>query len=252
MSWCDKLSSTPSVGFKLDHHFASSDAILHALTPILDNWVEGDKQKFSIVRQDSFSVTFSTNDGFQYGVEPSRVHISFTHKMKVKPISGGPPVMEMLSSPTPFTELLPKVSKHLLNATLLVPSTKNRTLKRVGIISTTEVNNEEVPPGIARFIKYIGRPWPGLLDQFDIRLTASIEENSNWSDRCIHTLLRPEDPEQLTRLQFDWQRTFTKGRAITADSLKEILARAEKDSISYFEELAEGNLFDEELISKAT
>ncbi|MDA0306951.1 MAG: hypothetical protein O3B76_11835, partial [Proteobacteria bacterium] len=98
MSWCDKLASTPSVGFKLDYHFASGDEILHALGPILNNWVEGDKSQFSILRHESFVVELSTNDGFHYGVEPSKIHVTFTHKMKVKPVSGGPPVMEMLST----------------------------------------------------------------------------------------------------------------------------------------------------------
>ena len=252
MSWCDKLASTPSAGFKLDQHFASGDVILHALAPVLDKWVEGDKQLFTVDRNEPFSVAFNTDDGYHYGIDSLKTHVTFIHKMKVKPVSGGPPIMEMLSRPLPFTELLPEVSKRLTEVTLLIPSTKDRTLTRVGIIASTTVAEDEAPPGIARFIRYIGRPWEGSVDSFSCQIIAEIDKASSWSDRCIHALNKPEDPEELLTLKFDWQRTFTSGRPITSVSLKEVLASAQKASNDYFEGLAEGSRFDEDLIRSGT
>ncbi len=117
MSWCNKLASTPSVGLKFNYHFAPSTDILDALTPILDGLVAGEKTKFAINSQEAFAVEFTTEDGFHYGIDPSRVWIDFQHRLKVKPISGGPPIAELLSRPAPFSELLPEVSKRLIDAT---------------------------------------------------------------------------------------------------------------------------------------
>ncbi|NQV46323.1 MAG: hypothetical protein HQ504_00925 [Rhodospirillaceae bacterium] len=246
------MASTPSVGFKLDHHFATGDAIFDALDPILDKWVDGEKQLFTVKKHESFSVSFDTIDGFVYGIEPSKVHISFSHKMKAKPVSGGPPIMEMLSSPLPFTELLPNVSERLSTTTLLLPGASTRNIQRVGIVTSTAVAEDEVPPGIERFIKYIGRPWNSSAECFSFSITTEVNSTSDWSDRCIHTLVKLEEPEELLTIVFDWQRKFTSGRPITSNSLKEILVKAEKDSLDYFEDVAEGSRFDEDIINSTT
>ena len=252
MSWCDKLASTPGVGFRLDHHFASSDVILDALAPILNKWVVGDKQQFTMNQHQPFDVGFTTNDGYEYGIDSSKTFVRFNHKMKAKPVSGGPPVMEMLSRPLPYSKLLQEVSERVIEATLLVPGPENRKFTRVGIITYTRVANDDIPPGIARFIKYIGRPWKDIVDQFNIKIVAEIEKTSTWSDRCIHHLIRVEDPEELLSITFDWQRTFTSGHPITLDNLQESVAKAEKSSNKYFEDLAEGNRFDEHIIGRTS
>jgi hypothetical protein len=248
LSWCDKLASTPAVGFTIDWHFATSSAILQAFSPILDKLVQDNKQMFTVERQEPFIVVFITNDGFQYSIEPSKIAVSFRHRLKVKHTSGGPPTMELLSRPLPFSKLLPNVSKRLIEATLLLPGTKTRTVTRIGIVSTTLVAEDEVPPGVARFIKYIGRPWKGSVDNFNVQIVADLDKTPKWSDRCVHLLVKPEDWEQLPTLQFDWQRTFAPGRPLTDDSLRDIMARAETASLKYLEELAEGSLFDEDVI----
>jgi hypothetical protein len=252
LSWCDKLASTAGAGLKLDVHFAAGDAILTALSPLLDTIPKGDKQKFNMNRHESFNVTFTTEDGFQYGIEPTRMFVAFTHRIKARPVSGGPPVMEMLSQPMPFTKLLPIVLKKTVDAACLLPSQKNRTAVRIGIISTTSVAEKELPPGIARFISYIGRPWKGALDAYDFSITSEVGKGTTWSDRCIHQIKKLEDPEELMTLNFDFQRTFTTGLALRQDALTEAAKAAEKGALKYFEDLGEGASFDEEIIRRAT
>ena len=252
MSWCNKLASTPSVGLKFDYHFAPSTDILDVLAPILDKLVEGDKTKFVINRQDPFAIEFTTEDGFHYGVDPSRVWIDFQHRLRVKPTSGGPPVAELLSRPAPFSELLPDVSKRLIDASDRIVAISPRKLTRVGVVASTSVADDELPPGMARFIQYIGRPWHGFVEQYSFQITADLGKSDDWFDRCTHIVIKSEDPEQLLTLRFDWHRTFVSGRAATHESLKEALDQAAVASMAYFEDLAEGNRFDEELIRSAT
>ena len=248
LSWCDKLASVPTVGFKLDAHFGSGDALLDALSPITNRLIAGDTVKFSLDQHTSLDVALTSEDGFQYMLDATKVAVGFRHRLKAKAISGGPPIMEMLSTPLPYTQLLPEVSRRLSEAVLLMPNASSRQIQRVGVLASTQVSEEDLPPGISRFIEYMGRPWGGSLEHFKINLTCGLEKTPEWTDRCIHTLTKPEDMERLLTLQFDWQRTFTTGRSIGPDSVESILATAHKASTKYFEDLAEGNRFDEEII----
>jgi hypothetical protein len=124
---------------------------------------------------------------------------------------------------------------------------KSRKLLRVGVVASTFVAENELPPGIERFIEYLARPWHGV-EQYSFQITADLSKEDKSIDRCTHILLKPEDPEQLLTLRFDWHRTFVGGRAANRESMKEEMHRAVRDSMEYFEELAEGNRFDEELI----
>lgn len=248
MSWCDKLASTPSAGFGLDWHFATSDAVLTGLSSILDPLVKNEKPQFNINRNDTFAVNITTQDGFSYGVEPSKIYVGFQHSMKFKPVSGGAPIMEMLSTPLPFTTLLKSISRRLAETTLSVPGHKTRKITRVGIVTTTLLDEDDAPPGIVRFIEYIGRPWGGLVENYSIQITSLISKTPDWTDKCLHQIIRPSDPDELTNITFDWHRTFAQGIGISPDHIRSIWFRAEHDALAYFEELAEGGRFDEQLI----
>jgi hypothetical protein len=249
MSWCDRLASVPSAGFALDAHFASADAIYDSLATILDPLYQGGRSRFSInTSQQPFEVGINTEEGFVYAVDPTKVSITFRHRMKAMPVSGGPPVMEMLSKAAPYSRLLPEVLRRLVDTTLLVPSPKERTVRRVGIVSTTAVAEEDMPPGIKRFIEYVGRPWSGKMEHYTLAINAHIAEGSGWRDRCIHTVTKSEDEEELMTLNFDWQRLYTSGSPLRRDVLTKMTDEAEKAALRYLEDLAEGRRFDEELI----
>lgn len=239
----------PSVGFKLDWHFISASSILDALSPLLDKLVDGERTRFNIERPLGFDVTVATDDGFNYVVNPRQVSVAFQHKLRVKPMSGGLPVMEMLSRPLPFTKLLPQVGEKLIDATLLLPGPRTRRVIQVGVVVSAKVAIDDVPPGITRFINYVGRPWKGRTEFFNFQITADVGKTADWSDRCIHGLTKAEeDQDQLVSIQFDWQRAFSSSRLVTSESLKQIMAQAEKAALTYFEDLGEGTRFDEDLI----
>lgn len=82
MSWCDKLASVPTVGFRLTNHFAPIDVILNLLSPILDR-VPEDQTKNVAVEQSTthFSTSFVLNDGFKYAVSEAQISVAFQHRM---------------------------------------------------------------------------------------------------------------------------------------------------------------------------
>lgn len=249
MSWCDRLASTPGVGFRLTPYYASSESVFDAWQPMLSKWAKSERMPFTVDKQDAFSATITTEDGFQYGTDPNRSFVNFYHRIRPKSVSGGPPVMEMLSRPRPYTDLLPEVSERLVDATLMLPGNKTRNVLRVGVVSTTKVSEGDIPPGIKRFIEYIGRPWKASSASYQIHLTADLGAAGGLHDRCVHTLTKPEDePDGLISLNFDWQRAFDSERAASRDNLIEMLGKAQKAALAYFEDLAEGSRFDEDVI----
>jgi hypothetical protein len=252
VSWCDKLASTPTVGFGLNAHFAPVDFLLDALSPILDRATEAEAKHFTLEQTNTpFSTVINTNDGFRYSLDESKVSVAFHHRIRYRAVSGGPPTMEMLSRPMPYTTLLSDVCTKLVEATLLLPNAKTRTIRRVGVISTTPIAEGDIPPGIKRLIEYVGRPWGGALENFNIMINAQIAKTGEITERCLHTLTKPEDKDELLTLQFDWQRRFNTEWQITKSNLDRILESAARDSLKYFEDLAEGNRFDEVLIREA-
>jgi len=59
----------------------------------------------------------------------------------------------------------------------------------------------------------------------------------------------PEDKdERLLTIQFDWQRNFVSPLQVRKADLERIVDNAQKDSLKYFEDLAEGSRFDEVLL----
>jgi hypothetical protein len=196
--------------------------------------------------------TITTRDGYLYHVDHSRVSVAFQHKMKATAVSGGPPVMEMLSTALPFTELLSEVSSRLIAAARLLPNLAERKIFQVGIVSTTRVAFEDVPPGIARFIAYQNRPWgKNSIDSFSMEVTSEVDSTQDWNDRCQHKLVRPEDRKELMSLNFDFQRRFKSGQAVSEAQMKTLLNKCGEGALKYFETIAEGDLFDEHIISKA-
>jgi hypothetical protein len=247
VSWCDKLASTPGIGIKLDKSFGPIATMLEPLTPIISTWVDKDKAAFSVDHQDLFNCTLTTFDGYQYIMGPEQLSVEFKHRLRLKAQSAGPPSAELLSRPLPYTDLLPQVGKKLLVLTELVTTDRPRKLSRIGVISTTVVSEDEVPPGIARFLKHVAKPWKTSLEYFNMEVTTKLAKVKGTAryDRCIHVISKPDDRENLVTIRLDWQRYFDEGKALSMTALPELLVTAQKDALAYFEDIGEGERFDD-------
>jgi hypothetical protein len=252
LSWCDRLASVPTVGFALTPNFAILDAI-GSFAPILNPLVDQYRNPtFSMDQPQSGGLSITTKNGFVYSVDHSRFSVSFQHRMKATAVSGGPPTMEMLSEALPFTELLAQVSTRLIEAARLLPKLSERKIFQVGVVSVTRVAVADVPPGITKFIEYLGRPWDNNLAAFGFDVVSDFGETENWTDRCQHKLTLPEDTEELMTLSFDFQRRFKTGQTSSEAQMKTLLNKCSEDALQYFERLAEGDMFDEHIISSKT
>jgi hypothetical protein len=243
VSWCDKLASRPTVGFSFNKHFRPSSELLSAIVPVLDQLAGPITDKFSISKQETFSVELATESGFKYNIDPSRVAVEFQHRMQVKNTSGGMPTVEMLSKQEPYTIMLAEVGKRALEAAeLLMGAGSNRMLERVGVVSTTIVDEADAPPGIKRGIEYLCKPWGKRVEHYAFQVVAFTDETDEWDDRCIHTISKPESDEGFLTLQFDYQRKLKNKKGIS--SARAALTAVQEAALSYFEALAQGDMFD--------
>jgi hypothetical protein len=216
----------------------------------MDKWATPFSQGFTVERHESFAVQLITDDGYQFFVNQQQLSVEFKHRLKVKPHSGGLPTAELISKPRPYTVVLQDVASKAIELSELVSGSKTRALSRIGIVSTTTVAEGDAPPGVARFLKFLVKPWPDGLDHFAIQIAAYIAKTDEYTDKCIHGFTKPEDPEQLNTLRFDWQRTFTTPKIATPDVLKKQTMLAQKAALEYFEQLGEGGRFDDNLIGR--
>lgn len=244
-SWCDKLASTPVVGFFLDPHNASGASLIDAFAPVLDKLFAGDRQLFNIEQGHNSAFSFVTEEGFQTLVEPTKIAVGFVHQVRARAVHGGPPVAELTSKAAPYTTLLKTVLQKLVEQSQLLPGPKDRSVRRIGIVVQSSIEEEQAPPGIRKFIQHMARPWNSAPKAFAFNITSELGTASAWSDRCIHTIARPEGGDNLVNLSFDWQRTFKDRRVLNGVSaLKDLAFEAEHAALKYFEELAEGDRFD--------
>jgi hypothetical protein len=250
MVWCDKLASTPGVGFALDSRLIPSTLLLSALTPSLNEWTaENDRLNFTVDRLNPFDVQVSSDTGFQFQISPSKIAVEFVHRVKWRNVTGGPPVGELTSVPMPFTTLLPDISRRLIDATLNLPDVGSRKLSRVGIISSTALDEAAMPPGISRLVRYMGRPWNGDIEAYVIIIASKLPSAKGVTDKCVHSLHKSDDPNQLPSIRFDWTRTFDERKPVRREVLERLISEVSTAAIDYLEELAEGNRFDERLLS---
>lgn len=248
MSWCDKLASTPTAGLRLDPYVTSGDALFEALAPVINGFIVNDRLGLNVERHDTTGITFITESGYRYAVDHQKLAISFSHRVRAVPTSGGLPELKMLSTPQPYTLLLNDVLERLMEAALLLPEAKNRRIRRIGIVSLTSVAEEDLPPGIKKFIEYVGRPWARELESYSLSIASTLDETKLWRDHCIHTITKPDQPDELMTLNFDWGRNYEEPRILGRPSLKAISEEGREASLRYFEELAEGSRFDERVI----
>jgi hypothetical protein len=125
----------------------------------------------------------------------------------------------------------------------MIPGIERRKVERVGVISTTVVSEEEMPPGIQRLIERSNQPW-GVVQYYSFQLVSKLVETDEYWDRCIHTFTKKEGENQIPTLTFDWQRFFKQQHPARKNVLVEAAEKGQGAALAYFERLAEGAGFD--------
>jgi hypothetical protein len=222
-----------------------------AITPLVSKWVDDKgRQAFTLDQQDAFGFQLTTNDGFGYLVNPEYITVDFKYRLRLQNRSAQPPTLEMMSRPAPYTEVLPEISRRLIEVVKPIIGAIPRTLVGIGVISTTVVSESEAPPGIRRFLEHVARPWSASLSAYNLHLTADLagKKDGGAKDRCTHTLTKSEEgDDNFLTIRLDWMRTFDEKKPPPFSTLEEQLKLAQKEALEYFEDIGQGDRFDENI-----
>lgn len=82
-------------------------------------------------------------------------------------------------------------------------------------------------------------------------ISSIIDEQEDWIDGCIHQVVIQEDPDAPVTVQFDWGRKFKNSRKTDRQALIKVGQECQEMALKYFEELAVGDRFDEELLASS-
>jgi len=245
MNWCDKLGSTPAIGYQLDWHTLPSDILLDALSSLVDGMVSGDEQRFTIDLKDALKLTFTSHDGFQFGLEPARIFVEFRHRAAYRIGAGGIPNLVLNSKPSPYTELLDEVQRYLQNTMEIVNRLKVRRLIGIGVVATTVVDEHDVPPGIRKLLTHVSNPWQGKLETLTFQAQTIVHEDEEFSHRCTHTVVKKLKNDDPMDVIFDYQRVYKKPPEVDASRLRTATEKVKSVALDYFEQLAQGDRFDD-------
>lgn len=244
MSWCDKLASTPTIGIGFEPFHVSSATVLDLIAPLLNKLGDEKEPGYTIEKLDALGILLTQDAGFQYGIDSRRMFIEFKHRMKVRPVSGSAPRLDMISKPEPFTKMIAHLQSRIVELYSLLDAKGVRALLRIGVVSTTIVDRKEIPPGIEKFISYLQAPWGAKSESLNFSLMGDLNDEAEWSDRCHHTVSDIENEKGMLSLKFDFQRTFKAPVATKSAKLDELLPIVTESALEYFESLAEGGRFD--------
>ncbi len=253
MTWCDKLASTPAVGYQFEAHFASGDRILDSLSPMTDTWANDKKPLFTVSRHESFHIELQHDNGFQYNVNETKASVTFQHRLKLRNTSAGLPVAEFISQPLQFSRLLSSAFDEVVKMTMLLPQSATRRVNRVGIVAQTIAVKDDLPPGLIKLLDYFAKPWQNGLHTFNVTVTANLRDDDRFTDRCVHHIGKMDgDDENLITVRLDWQRSLKKPMMCIPEDMRKLNLAAERAALEYFEDLAVGNSFDEHIIGTST
>jgi hypothetical protein len=244
MSWCDRLGSTPGIGYQLDWHTLPSEILLGALSPFTDKMTSGDEQRFSIETKEPLRLSFTSFEGVQYGLEPTKIYLGFTHRATIKTGVGGIPSLVPSSKIAPYTELLAEMQGYLFDTMMIINKLKQRKLAGIGVVSTTVVSESDLPPGLQKLLAYVSKPWHGALQSLTFQAQTVIAESDNYTQKCNHTIVKPAQADEPLQLTFDFQRIFKKNLDVDMQKLRTVTDDVKAHAINYFEQLAQGDLID--------
>ena len=217
--------------------------------PVTAKMVENETQAFNIDHIDPFSFAFTSFDGFHYAFNSSRIFVEYRHRLKYVPQSAGPPTAELVSKPLPYTKLLSQLTERLTAATQLVCGSGHRVLRRAGILSSTAVSQEDIPPGIRRYVDYMSKPWGKPSNGYNMSVLSEVSGNGKgtWHDRCEHSVAKSDSDDALINIKLDYIRSYDPEQNLNFPQLDGMLKNLRSSALAYFEDVAQGERFDDNI-----
>jgi len=115
------------------------------------------------------------------------------------------------------------------------------TYDRWGVLFEVAFSDEEPPPGLRRLADLHSTIWKTVPRKRQYHVLIPLSEGEERLDQCHHSLVQDstaENPSQAFR--FDWQRLWTKRRALSRGDWARISSECTKEATRYFDDFGSG------------
>ena len=241
MTWLDRVLAVPTIGFSLTPELLSDHEVVTSIRPLFDAWA---KEGEVSIQQKDMSLAFQTASGYKFSIDHNVATVEFAYRFELKDRPGTFPVFPQLETEK-YSVLLERIIGKTNEFIEHVFANRRRNLVRLGIVATSRIDGENLPPGVALYIEHLQRPWGKPLIRCDSNLVSVLREDEKTRDQCHHRLSFDQG-DKLKKNDFrfvlDWQRVMLTPTELRSGSSRGQLQSASSSALDYFEKFGRGEL----------
>lgn len=244
--WLDRVFAAPAIGMMLEPWFLGEQDYVVALRSVFEEWRS--KGRFGqVTAQGPLGIRVSTNDGFTFTFTPDNLVAQFQYPSEIRGDAGKVPQLITTVEIRRYTELLADLRAETAVVLAAVLGKKDRHLVRFGLVAQAEIDGDNPPPGVQKFMAHVAGYWNGTLEASNTSLLIRFPgEEPAIQDQCHHKLEFDKNPGARMKLSLDWQRVTAPGHTNTINtrSIPGVLDSNAAAAIAYFERFGEGSVGD--------
>jgi hypothetical protein len=208
-----------------------------AVIPLLDKW---DSQGIAFaIKNTPAGMAIETGGGVSAKLLSDNLVIEFKYSVEVDPLRGSTPPLAV----RPYGEILQEVAEMAIELLDVFAHSAGVRTDRIGIIATSQMDPQKMPPGVARMLDAYERMWTGELLKIDATAVVVVLSEKLTVDQCHHRLqLDHSQPTPEVQVTLDWQRRFLEPRDLRGAEISGTIQACVKSALGHFQRIGEGTL----------
>ena len=240
--WLSTVRAVPTIGVVSKPTFESGSDFLGLLRGLLQRW-DGHAKGLKISLE-PLKLSIDESSGFLTSVEPGVVSTTFKYKAAIHETDRVHPVLEYVSEPRPVAAILDDCVKRTIDVFQDLQKTSKREIDIIGVMVSGNIPADNPPPGFVQFLDHVVSPWAGKsIPVGNLRFRVDLDECDGYSNRCNHVFEYNKESERPALVfHLDWQRKYSRARALSHSNLSVQIAECISDAFDYFNKFAIGDL----------
>ncbi len=242
MSWLDGVLAVPTIGV---HTKIEYDSVMNFEGNVgkFAYKLENSGEKFRIERKELWGYEITCDSGYAFLINRNNFVASFKYLFIEKDQPGALPHMEV-PQVLSYTEICSQIEDYIDNLFVAFNNIPEMVYDRIGIVTSANLEKTTTPPGVKKWLEYLGRPWAGDLVDINAKICTNLSNDGDYADRCHHSIEYASEKVEETgfRIILDWQRKFNKKQSISVGNFKDRIGVCKNKAFEYFEKFAQGDL----------
>ncbi len=243
MNWLDGVMAVPTIGIRLDPNYKEMSDFRQHLESFIEQ-IRKEYGKINIKSSQIWGYSVETiEEGFQFDLTQNNLIITYAYPINQIPQPGKLPKL-LLPKIYTFSELFEKILGYFKDISNKLDRLNDFEFNRIGIVARVGLEMDSLPPGVEKWIDFLGRPWGAKIMRSESKLSVTLKEEKMFYERCHHGLTF--DQEDMDKnginLNLDWQRVFKKPLPMNPRELISQLTECKDNAFEYFQRYGEGDL----------